>query len=100
MQVIYSRFEIPAVSRKPTGFLNTPAPFMDKTRTTLSPTLPRSYFKTKTGSSTSSSSHAQHANKTPCNQPCKLPSIAKMTRKSITLKVKLDIIHRHERPEN
>ncbi|MPC64405.1 CENPB DNA-binding domain-containing protein 1 [Portunus trituberculatus] len=31
------------------------------------------------------------------NRPAKSPSIAKKKRKSLTLKVKLDIIHRHER---
>ncbi|MPC73424.1 hypothetical protein E2C01_067752 [Portunus trituberculatus] len=50
--------------------LNTPAPLVDNTRTTHSPTLPHSQLKTIIVSSTSSSSLAQEATKTPCNQPC------------------------------
>ncbi|MPC27318.1 hypothetical protein E2C01_020486 [Portunus trituberculatus] len=34
--------------------------------------------------------------KHPATSPAMLPSIAKKTRKSLTLEVKLDIIHRHE----
>ncbi|MPC90292.1 CENPB DNA-binding domain-containing protein 1 [Portunus trituberculatus] len=37
--------------------------------------------------------------KWPTTSPAMLPSIAKKTRKSLTHKVKLDIIHRHERGE-
>ncbi|MPC09256.1 hypothetical protein E2C01_001859 [Portunus trituberculatus] len=33
----------------------------------------------------------------PATSPAMSPSIAKKTRKSLTLKVKLDIIHRHEK---
>ncbi|MPC75342.1 hypothetical protein E2C01_069728 [Portunus trituberculatus] len=36
----------------------------------------------------------------PPKYPAMLPSVAKKTRKSLTLEVKLDIIHRHERREN
>ncbi|MPC22929.1 hypothetical protein E2C01_015958 [Portunus trituberculatus] len=36
----------------------------------------------------------------PPKRPAMLPSITKKTRKSLTLEVKLDIIHRHERQEN
>ncbi|MPD00181.1 hypothetical protein E2C01_095637 [Portunus trituberculatus] len=36
----------------------------------------------------------------PPKRPAMSPSIAKKTRKSHTLEVKLDIIHRHERREN
>ncbi|MPC90520.1 hypothetical protein E2C01_085511 [Portunus trituberculatus] len=35
--------------------------------------------------------------KRPATTPEMLPSVAKKKRKSLTLKVKLDIIHRHER---
>ncbi|MPC73815.1 CENPB DNA-binding domain-containing protein 1 [Portunus trituberculatus] len=37
--------------------------------------------------------------KRPATNPAMLPSIAKKTRKSLTLKVKRDIIHRHKRSE-
>ncbi|MPC15576.1 hypothetical protein E2C01_008375 [Portunus trituberculatus] len=36
----------------------------------------------------------------PPKRPAMLPSVTKKTRKSLTLEVKLDIIHRHERREN
>ncbi|MPC10398.1 hypothetical protein E2C01_003031 [Portunus trituberculatus] len=45
--------------------------------------------------SSSSSSLTLHATK----RPAMLPSVAKKTRKSLTLEVKLHIIHRHERTE-
>ncbi|MPC69120.1 CENPB DNA-binding domain-containing protein 1 [Portunus trituberculatus] len=37
--------------------------------------------------------------KHPATSPAMSPSVAKKTRKSLTLEVKLDIIHRHERGE-
>ncbi|MPC83245.1 CENPB DNA-binding domain-containing protein 1 [Portunus trituberculatus] len=37
--------------------------------------------------------------KRPATSPAMLPSVAKKTRKSLTLEAKLDIIHRHERSE-
>ncbi|MPC90145.1 hypothetical protein E2C01_085117 [Portunus trituberculatus] len=38
--------------------------------------------------------------KCPTTSPTMLPSVAKKKRKSLTLEVKLDITHRHERREN
>ncbi|MPC93059.1 CENPB DNA-binding domain-containing protein 1 [Portunus trituberculatus] len=37
--------------------------------------------------------------KCPATSPAMSPSIVKKTRKSLTLEVKLDIVHRHEREE-
>ncbi|MPC45606.1 hypothetical protein E2C01_039309 [Portunus trituberculatus] len=74
----------------PRRLLNTPAPLVDKTRTTPP------WFKTITASAA--------ARLPSLNMPPKHPamslSIAQKTKKCLTLKVKLDIIHRHERREN
>ncbi|MPC41159.1 CENPB DNA-binding domain-containing protein 1 [Portunus trituberculatus] len=51
------------------------------------------YFKTITASA---AARLPSPNMPP-KRPVMLPSVAKKTRKSHTLKVKLDIIHRHER---
>ncbi|MPC57991.1 hypothetical protein E2C01_051983 [Portunus trituberculatus] len=69
--------------------LNTPAPLVDKTRTTHSP------FKTITASA---AARLPFLNMPP-KHPAMLHSITKKKRKSLTLEVKLDIIHRHEKGE-
>ncbi|MPD02071.1 Vacuolar protein sorting-associated protein 45 [Portunus trituberculatus] len=68
--------------------LNTLAPLMDKTHTTHSP-----LFKTITASAAARLPLLYM----PPKRPAISPSVAKKTRKSLTLEVKLDIIHRHER---
>ncbi|MPC27254.1 hypothetical protein E2C01_020422 [Portunus trituberculatus] len=76
--------------------LNTPAPLLDKTRTAHSPTLPRSLFKTITASAAACLPSLKMPPKRPATSPAMSPSVAK-TRKSLTLKVKLDVIHRYKR---
>ncbi|MPD01244.1 hypothetical protein E2C01_096763 [Portunus trituberculatus] len=80
-------------------FFNTPAPLMDKTRTTHSPYPSPLLVQNK--------NRVQHqlviSHSMPPRRPttslAMSPCFAKKPRKSLTLEVKLDIIPRHERGE-
>ncbi|MPD03076.1 hypothetical protein E2C01_098694 [Portunus trituberculatus] len=71
--------------------LNTPAPLVDKTRTTLP--FPNFSSKQKQGPVPARHLTLNMPPKCPATSPAMSLSIAKKTRKSLTLEVKLDIIH-------
>ncbi|MPC39025.1 CENPB DNA-binding domain-containing protein 1 [Portunus trituberculatus] len=92
-------FESPVVSRKPTGFL-----IHQRLSWTKRAPLTPLHFPTLSSKQKQCPAPACHLTlnmppKRPATSPAMSPSIAKKTRKSFTLEVKLDIIHRHERGE-